>query len=81
MTLIEKRDAILESLRAQVIAKVREICVYDRIKATTTAYAISATHGIPEAVHALLLDIANNIAQGLADDEPGSEDLKGITSW
>ena len=79
MTLLEKRDAILSSLRAQFRCRVDEITVHDRVYKTHITYAI-AGDGIPAGLDALLLDIANNIAQGLAD-ETDDDDHVGMTSW
>lgn len=60
MTLLQKRDAILESLRCQFNTKVQAIVFKGGI----------ADHTIDSPkLQALLLDIANNAAQALAEDE------------
>lgn len=80
MTLIEKRDAILASLRATFICRVAEINIYDPLNGTYRVCAISAVHGLPPTVETLLLEIANNAAQGLADDGD-RDDHAGVTQW
>lgn len=68
MTLIEKRDAILLSLQTQFKCRVAEINIHNPLNGTYTVYAISHLREIPAGVQELLLDMANNAAQGMADD-------------
>ena len=58
MTLIEKRDAILESMRRQFACKVS--CVI------LNGVAVTA---VDARFEALLRDLANNAAQAIAEDE------------
>jgi hypothetical protein len=57
MTLIEFRDALLESLRVQCKAKV----------VTVQYRTFSTKSGRSEEIDGLLIDLANNIAQSFAD--------------
>lgn len=56
MTLIQQRDAILDSLRSQFKAKVFSLTLKSGAVAT------------PAMLDSLLRDLANNIAQGLVDE-------------
>lgn len=80
MTLIERRDAILESLRASFKCRVAEINIYNPLDGTYRVCAVSAVHGLPPTLEKLLLEIANNAAQGLADDGD-RDDHAGVTQW
>lgn len=63
MTLLEQRDAILESLRAQFWAKV--IAIQLAPLGSLSGLTASVDHPV---VDAFLRDLANNIAQGLDHD-------------
>jgi hypothetical protein len=101
-TLLEKRDAILDSLRAQFRCRVLEIVIVNPLEGDIPrTYAITrAPMGtveptgqieIPTGLDALLRDISNNIAQGMADEDDEDDDdnneagidakFKGVTSW
>lgn len=61
MTLLQKRDAILDSLRAQLLAKVSALVLKNQTVVNCAG---------DQRLDAILLDIANNVTQAIADDEP-----------
>lgn len=86
MTLLEKRDSILDSLRAQFRCRVLEIVTVNPLDNIPRTYAVQRTPDdaatIPDELDKLLLDMANNAAQGLAEDEPDAgRNYEGATSW
>jgi hypothetical protein len=66
-TLLDKRNDILVSLRNQFSTKVQSLQLHDRTK-TANVYGIVSA----EEADKFLLDLANNIAQGLEVPEEGT---------
>jgi hypothetical protein len=86
MTLLEKRDSILDSLRTQFRCRVLQIVTVNPLDNIPRAYAVQRTPDgaaiIPDELDKLLLDMANNAAQGLAEDDPDvGRNYEGVTSW
>jgi len=68
MTLLQKRDVVLESLRVQFRSRVREIIVGNVLGRVDRIALASRDEEIDPRLEAFLLDAANNITQALADD-------------
>jgi hypothetical protein len=81
VTLFQKRDVVLQSLRTQFRARVREIIVGDYDGRVDRIALASHDAQIDPRLEAFLLDAANNIAQAFADDgEDDDDDVASITT-
>lgn len=81
MTALERRDVILESLRASFRCKVAEIMVREPASGLVRAYALQVTESLPAGVEVLLREVANNAAHAVSAIEQLEADGDGITRW
>lgn len=68
MTLFQKRDKVLHSLRVQFRARVREIIVGDVDGRVDRIALASFDQEVDRRLEAFLLDTANCVVQAFADD-------------